>query len=149
MTTAAAAAKAKFGTTEAEFNAVAELLGTDADDDDFCPTCLEVYTDGEHPSAQQHGSTQRAWVDAAAAARARAVYSNKRVLRALVRAAQGDQQQARRGLAAWWPEPASWQGWIAPPEAEVTAVCCHPAVLLADNPKIFTRCGHSFHMQVC
>lgn len=45
MTTAAAAAKAKFGTTEAEFNAVAELLGTDADDDDFCPTCLEVYTD--------------------------------------------------------------------------------------------------------
>lgn len=58
MTTAAAAAKAKFGTTEAEFNAVAELLGTDADDDDFCPTCLEVYTNGEHPSAQQHGSTQ-------------------------------------------------------------------------------------------
>lgn len=49
MTTAAAAAaaKAKFGTTEAEFNAVTELLGTDADDEDFCPTCLEVYTDGE------------------------------------------------------------------------------------------------------
>lgn len=47
MTTAAAAAKAKFGTTEAEFNAVAELLGTDADvDEDFCPTCLEAYTDG-------------------------------------------------------------------------------------------------------
>jgi hypothetical protein len=44
MTTAA---KAKFGTTEAEFSAVAELLGTDADDDDFCPTCLEAYTDGE------------------------------------------------------------------------------------------------------
>lgn len=47
MTTAAAAAKAKFGTTEAEFNAVAELLGTDADDEDFCPTCLEAYTDGK------------------------------------------------------------------------------------------------------
>ena len=46
MTTAAAAAKAKFGTTEAEFNTVAELLGTDADDEDFCPTCLEAYTDG-------------------------------------------------------------------------------------------------------
>lgn len=45
VTTAAAAAKAKFGTTEAEFTAVAELLGTDADDEDFCPTCLEVYTD--------------------------------------------------------------------------------------------------------
>lgn len=52
MTTAAAAAKAKFGTTEAEFNAVAELLGTDADDDDFCPTCLEAYTDGERDGCQ-------------------------------------------------------------------------------------------------
>jgi hypothetical protein len=50
MTTAAAAAKAKFGTTEAEFNAVTELLGTDADDEDFCPTCLEAYTDGEFDS---------------------------------------------------------------------------------------------------
>lgn len=46
MTTAAAAAKAKFGTTEAEFSAVAELLGADADDEDACPTCLEAYTDG-------------------------------------------------------------------------------------------------------
>jgi hypothetical protein len=45
MTTAAA--KAKFGTTEAEFSAVAELLGADADDEDACPTCLEAYTDGE------------------------------------------------------------------------------------------------------
>jgi hypothetical protein len=26
---------------------MAELLGTDADEDDFCPTCLEVNTDGE------------------------------------------------------------------------------------------------------
>jgi hypothetical protein len=25
----------------------AELLGTDADEDDLCPTCLEVYTNGE------------------------------------------------------------------------------------------------------
>jgi hypothetical protein len=44
--TTAAAAKAKFGTTEAEFSAVAELLGADADDEDACPTCLEAYTDG-------------------------------------------------------------------------------------------------------
>lgn len=54
VTTAAAAAKAKFGTTEAEFTAVAELLGTDADDEDFCPTCLEAYTDG---GSSIHGST--------------------------------------------------------------------------------------------
>ncbi|KAF6260534.1 hypothetical protein COO60DRAFT_1269386 [Scenedesmus sp. NREL 46B-D3] len=24
---------------------MAELLGTDTDEDDFCPTCLEAYTD--------------------------------------------------------------------------------------------------------
>jgi hypothetical protein len=46
---AAAAGKGgKFGViSQQEFAAMAELLGTDADEDDFCPTCLEVYTDGE------------------------------------------------------------------------------------------------------
>jgi hypothetical protein len=68
MTTAAAAAKAKFGTTEAEFNAVAELLGTDADDDDFCPTCLEVYTDGEQTPLPAHsGAAAAAWQHAGCA----------------------------------------------------------------------------------
>jgi hypothetical protein len=46
---AAAAGKGcKFGAiSQQEFAAMAELLGTDADEDDFCPTCLEAYTDGE------------------------------------------------------------------------------------------------------
>jgi hypothetical protein len=46
---AAAAGKGgKFGgISQQEFAAMAELLSTDADEDDFCPTCLEAYTDGE------------------------------------------------------------------------------------------------------
>lgn len=60
-TAAAAAAKAKFGTTEAEFNAVAELLGPDADDEDFCPTCLEAYTDGASQQLFLQGASST-WV---------------------------------------------------------------------------------------
>jgi hypothetical protein len=32
--------------SQQELAAIIELLGPDADDDDFCPTCLEAYTDG-------------------------------------------------------------------------------------------------------
>jgi hypothetical protein len=44
---AAGAKAAKYGgVPEAEFTTVAELLGADADDEDFCPTCLEAYSNG-------------------------------------------------------------------------------------------------------
>lgn len=48
LAAAAAGKGGKFGAiSQQEFAAMAELLGTDADEDDFCPTCLEAYTDGE------------------------------------------------------------------------------------------------------
>lgn len=41
----------KYGTlTHQEYTTVVGLLGVDADDEDFCPTCLEAYTDGEQCS---------------------------------------------------------------------------------------------------
>lgn len=46
LAAAAAGKGGKFGAiSQQEFAAMAELLGTDADEDDFCPTCLEAYTD--------------------------------------------------------------------------------------------------------
>lgn len=33
--------------SQQELAAIIELLGPDADDDDFCPTCLEAYTDDD------------------------------------------------------------------------------------------------------
>lgn len=45
---AAGSKPSKLGTVSAaEFTAVAELLGVDGDDEDFCPTCLEAYTDDD------------------------------------------------------------------------------------------------------
>lgn len=43
-----AAKGGKYGPiSQQEFAALAELLGTEGDEDDFCPTCLEAYSDGE------------------------------------------------------------------------------------------------------
>eukprot|EP00879_Flechtneria_rotunda_P016846 GHRR01017633.1.p1 GENE.GHRR01017633.1~~GHRR01017633.1.p1 ORF type:complete len:230 (+),score=47.96 GHRR01017633.1:442-1131(+) len=47
VTTSACGAKGnKFGSkSQQEFSTITELLGANIDDEDFCPTCLEPYTD--------------------------------------------------------------------------------------------------------
>eukprot|EP00878_Enallax_costatus_P015792 GHUV01016549.1.p1 GENE.GHUV01016549.1~~GHUV01016549.1.p1 ORF type:complete len:109 (+),score=30.55 GHUV01016549.1:496-822(+) len=44
--TISSAKAAKYGNlTHQEYTTVVGLLGADAEDEDFCPTCLEAYTD--------------------------------------------------------------------------------------------------------